>query len=274
MRREYIPSLQNEKYVAEFLNKGDFDILVIYPSRFGVSAAPMKPEHRFGGARTTQGRGPRLVFSTAEVLDAPMRRQIEDYFQAPVFNFYGMMEFGAIAWECASHRGFHINIDALVLEIVRKETLARPGEKGRIVATGLHSYAMPFIRYDTEDVGILSRRRCPCGRGLPLLERLEGRCDDLISLANGTVLPTSFSLFLRDLKGIRQYRVVQEEIDKLTVYLVLQAKAPSDLVERVKKQIRPWVGETMAIRVKIVDEIPPDPSGKLRAVISYVPVNF
>jgi len=267
MRREYIASRGNEKYVAEFLEKGDFDILVSHPSLFRLFLARMEGEDR-------RARGPRLVFSTAGLLDAPTRRKIEEYFQAPVFDFYGMVEFGTMAWECAPYRGFHINTDTVVLEIVRNGMVAEPGEKGRIVATGLYSYAMPFIRYDTEDVGILSKKHCTCGRGLALLEILEGRCNDFISLPNGGVLPTRFSRFLRDLKGMMQYRIVQEKIDELIVYLVLEANPPSGLVERVKKEIKAWVGEAMTIRVEIVAEIPPDPSGKLRSVISYVPVNF
>jgi len=209
-----------------------------------------------------------------QVLDVLTRHQIEDHFQAPVFDFYGMMEVGAMAWECAPHRGFHINTDAVILEIVRNGMPAKIGEKGRIVATGLHSYAMPLIRYNTQDVGILSRKRCPCGRGLPLLEELEGRCNDFITLPDGRVLLPSFSILLRNLREIRQYRIVQEKIDELIVYLVLEANAPTDLVERVKKAIKMWVGEAMNIRVKIVDDIPPDRSGKLRAVVSYVPVDF
>ena len=267
MRREYITFRGSEEYLDEFLKKGDFDILAIYPSRFKLFMGRIKGEHR-------SGRGPRLVFSAAELLDRERRRQMEDYFQAPVFDFYGMVEFGAMAWECASHRGFHINADTVFLEIVRNGLLLKPGERGRIIATGLHPYAMPFIRYDTEDVGILGREGCPCGRALPLLEKLEGRCNDFISLPDGSLLPTRFTVLLRSLKGLRHYRIVQEKIDELIVYLVLEAKAPPDLVKRVKKEIKAQVGETMALRVQVVDEIPPDPSGKVRSVISYVPVAF
>jgi len=267
MRREYIVSLGKEGYVTGFLNKGDFDVLSSYPSVFGIFMARMKRKDR-------TGRGPRLVFSAAEMLDAPTRRKIEDYLQAPVFNFYGMREFGAMAWECPPHRGFHINTDTIVLEIVRNGKAVESSERGRIIATGLHSYAMPLIRYDTEDVGILSRKRCPCGRGLPLLESLEGRCNDFVSLPNGKILPPGSTAFLRELKGIRQYRIVQERVDELIVYLVLEANPSSDLVERVKEGIKASVGEAVTVGVKIVDEIPRDRSGKLRSVISYVPVNF
>ncbi|KPJ62955.1 MAG: hypothetical protein AMS15_02285 [Planctomycetes bacterium DG_23] len=267
MRREYVPLVGNEEYVAQFLKEEDFDILVCYPSLLRRLMASTRPEKK-------SGRGPRLVFSHAEILDESTRRRIEDYFQVPVFNFYGMMECGATAWECAPHCGFHINADTVFLEIVRNGLPAQAGEKGRIVATALHSYAMPFIRYDTEDVGVLSEKLCPCGRGLPLLAKLEGRCEDAITLPSGRVLTAGFSISLRDHKGIRRYRIVQEKIDELVVYLVLEANAPLDLAENVKKGLKLWVREPITIRVEAVDEIPPDRSGKLRSVISYVPLNF
>ena len=267
MRREYIPLVGNEEFVAKFLEKGDFDILVSYPALFRIIIGRMKQDDRLR-------RGPRLVFSAGELLDVPIRRKIEDYFQAPVFNFYGIMEGGLIAWECAPHRGFHINTDIVVLEIVRDGKVVESGERGRIVATGLHSYSMPFIRYDTEDVGVLSDRRCPCGRSLPLLEGLEGRCNDFVSLPDGRVLPPGLFISLCNLDEIVQYRIVQEKIDELIVYLVLESNTPTDLAKCAKEKIKAWVGETMTIRMKIVDEIPPDRSGKLRSVISYVPLSL
>ena len=267
MRREYIPLMGNEEYIAEFLKKEDFDILVSNPSVFRVFMRRMKRKGR-------SGRGPHLVFSAAEMLDAPTRRKIEDYFQAPVFNLYGMTEVGVIAWECRPYHGFHLNVDNYLVEFLRKGKRGSAGDRGKIIVTSLHSYAMPFIRYDTEDVGILSTKRCPCGRGLPLLERLEGRCDDLVSLPDGRILSEGFVDFLRNLRGIRHYRIVQEKIDELIVYLVLEANAPSDLVGSVKKRIKALVGEAVTIRVKIVDEIPLDRSGKLRSVISYVPADL
>jgi phenylacetate-CoA ligase len=267
MRREYIPFFKNEESAVEFLKKEDFDVLISFPSRFRIFTQRIKREGR-------SGRGPRLVFSAAEMLDPRARRQIEETFQAPVFDFYGMVEFRAMAWECASHHGFHINADTVLLEVVRNGMPVKAGERGRIIATGLHSYAMPFVRYDTEDVGSLSTAPCPCGRSLPLLERLEGRCNDLITLSNGKVLTPGFVFFLRGLEGIRQYRVVQERVDELIVCLALEANAPSDLVQRVENGIKAGIGEPVTIRMKIVDEIPPDRFGKLRVVISYVPVNF
>ena len=47
---------------------------------------------------------------------------------------------------------------------------------------------MPLIRYQVGDVGVLSERQCACGRGLPLLEQLEGREADYVITADGTMI--------------------------------------------------------------------------------------
>ena len=46
--------------------------------------------------------------------------------------------------------------------------------------TDLLNKGMPFIRYRIEDVGVPSDRVCPCGRGLPLMERVTGRVADYL----------------------------------------------------------------------------------------------
>jgi phenylacetate-CoA ligase len=267
MSKEYISLYDREEDAFEILAHGNIDILSSQPS-----VLKMLCEHL--GRREDSRLHPRLIFSISALLDAPTRRQVEDFFQAPVFDFYGMREAGLIAWQCQPCYGFHLNVDNQLLEFVRKGKSVPPGRRGKIIVTSLHSYSMPFIRYDTEDVGILSKRPCPCGRGLPLLERLEGRCDDFVSLPDGRVLPPVFIEFMRNLKWIRQYRIVQEKIDELAVYLVLEANPPPDLAESVKNRIKARIGESVRIALRIVDEIPPDRSGKLRSVISYVPVNF
>ena len=64
------------------------------------------------------------------------------------------------------------------MEIVDRDGKALPpGEAGEIVVTHLATRDFPFIRYRTGDVAVLDERRCPCGRGLPLLKDIQGRDD-------------------------------------------------------------------------------------------------
>jgi len=117
----------------------------------------------------------RAVFSMGSLLDDVARERISQAFRCDVFDFYGATELGCIAWECPEHRGLHINVDNVVVEFLDSDDRpVAPGESGRIVCTSLNFFAMPFIRYEIGDVGVLGESPCSCGRGLPLMTRLMG----------------------------------------------------------------------------------------------------
>ena len=114
----------------------------------------------------------------AESLTPDRRRLISEYFEAPIINRYGLREFGFWSLQnCeASPDGFHINTELVTPEVLRDDgSLAAPGESGQLVLTNLSNYAMPFIRYATGDRAALAADPCACGRGFPLIERLDGR---------------------------------------------------------------------------------------------------
>ena len=121
------------------------------------------------------GFRPNGIISSAMVLHDWERLAIEDVFQCPVTNRYGCEEVGLIACECEEHHGLHVNADAVYVEVLRPDgTPARPAETGMVVVTDLHNRAMPLIRYQIGDMAAWASRPCPCGRGLPLLEQVEG----------------------------------------------------------------------------------------------------
>ena len=63
----------------------------------------------------------------------------------------------------------HINADALYFEIIKDDSRpANPGETGDIIITDLYNFGMPFIRYKIEDMGVMTDRKCTCGRGFAI----------------------------------------------------------------------------------------------------------
>lgn len=122
------------------------------------------------------GRRPAAVVSYGEPPGRERREAIEDGLGAPLFDRYQMREFSAIAMECPEHRGLHIFADLFHVEVLREDGSPAPaGEPGEVVVTGLTGRYLPLIRYRTGDLAVLSDEACPCGRGLPLLDRIEGR---------------------------------------------------------------------------------------------------
>src|SRR6266550_6678277 len=89
------------------------------------------------------------IFCMAERLLERQRQLFEGAFGGEVFNLYGSREHGMVAFECARHRGFHVDAGSVIVEIVRDGRPALPGEAGDLVVTDLLNSAMPLIRYVT-----------------------------------------------------------------------------------------------------------------------------
>ena len=222
-----------------------------------------------------EGINPRLLFSMGSLLDRKSRELIESTFSAEVFDCYGATELGCIAWECSEHRGYHINIDTVLVELIKNGRTARPGEMGKIICTALHSLAMPFIRYDTGDVGIASDERCPCGRGLPLLKSIEGRADDFFVSTNGALYSPSIIVNqIKLISGISQFKVIQHSERDVIAQVVPDKDFSQETGKKIKETMRKIMGNDLNIEVDVLDVIPPDPSGKIRSLISKVKGKF
>ena len=140
------------------------------------------------------------------------------------------------------HNGMHMNIEHLVIEFIKDDgTVAQPGEAGNIITTDLMNYAMPFVRYQIEDVGVCKNEVCPCGRGLPLMEGVTGRVADFLICRNGDRI-AGISLIentLTELPGIDQMQIIQNSIDKIVINIVpgnaFNHSVQSALIEYLEK---------------------------------------
>ena len=218
-----------------------------------------------------EGIRPRVVFNTGSLLDPASRTLIDSTFHTKLFDIYGMTEVGCIAWECKAHQGWHINSDSVVLEFVDGERKVLPGERGRMICTGLHSFTMPFIRYDTGDLGVPGRERCPCGRSLPLLLSIEGRADDFfVTLDGRTHSPSTIVNQVKWIVGIGQYRLVQESVTDIVVWLIPNREYSEQTESEFKRVLKGIMGDRVNVEVKKVDHLPPDSGRKIRQLVSHV----
>ena len=144
------------------------------------------------------------------------------------------------------------------------------GEFGEIVVTHLDAYAMPFIRYLTGDVGRLKAGRCACGRGLPLMDVVQGRRTDFLYMPDGTIKHALSVIYpLRELSEIRQFRITQHDNYNLTVDVVNANGESCATRDAVMKGLRDVLGDQVDVNVSLVDRIATTDSGKYRYIVSH-----
>lgn len=235
-----------------------------YPSSLALLAT-----HAHSKSRSRLMPGLRAVFATGEVCYPHDREAIEDHFDVPVADGYGSREGGFIAHQCPLGE-MHIMAENVIVEIIRDGLPVPVGETGEIVITHLDAYAMPFIRYRTGDRGRLKPGRCACGRGLPLMDVVQGRTTDFLHLPDGTVKHALSVIYpLRAMPGIRRFRVTQHEDFSVTIDVVRDDRTERITPDAVAKRLRPVFGAEVGLRVDMVDHIAPAGSGKYRYVVSH-----
>jgi phenylacetate-CoA ligase len=112
---------------------------------------------------------------------------------------------------------------------------------------------MPMIRYRLEDRCMWLAHTCPCGSSFPLIGPPQGRSWDMIRLPTGQMVsPLALNLFLRELEGIDQFRVIQERPDHLVVQLASQKAISAAAVARLESQIRGYLREPMRVDIQRV----------------------
>ncbi|MGH8174415.1 MAG: phenylacetate--CoA ligase family protein, partial [Rhodanobacteraceae bacterium] len=185
-----------------------------------------------------------------------------------VYNTYGCREFMLIAAECERRNGLHMTADHLRIELDAVRTTPDGERIGEVLVTDLHNFGMPLLRYANGDMSTAADEACACGRGLPLLRRIDGRKLDTLHTPAGHLLPGEYIVhaFL-GIPSIKRYQLVQRELAVLDITLVPDEGFGEPVLEQIRQAIAKVVGESVSIRFHVVDEIAPSASGKFRVAI-------
>ena len=223
-------------------------------------------------AREVLDRGlsvrPKAVTTTAEKLFLHQRETIERAFGHKLFDQYGCGESNSTAFECERHSGLHVAAEHVIVELLDGGGPCVGGRRaGRVVITDLDNYAMPLLRYDNGDLASWADTPCPCGRGLPLLARIEGRAYEVLDVPGGRRIHGGFfdevyiEMGLGDRYAIEDLRVVQEDLYNYCLEFVMKGQLADDDLRVLRAKYKEYLGD-VALTIKYVDRIPPTATGK------------
>lgn len=216
----------------------------------------------------------RDVQTLSEILRPELRALCQDVWGVPIKDNYSGREVGYIALQCPDHEHYHVQAEGALVEVIDdKGNACGPGEVGRVLVTPLHNFAMPFLRYEVGDFAEVGEA-CPCGRGLPVLKRIIGREQNMVSLPDGskrwTLLSEGGIRKLLKLAPIREYQFVQKSLDEIEVRLVVERPLEAGEEDAVRQWSREKFEHPFTFTLAYLDELPRGPTGKLQDFISEI----
>ncbi len=223
-----------------------------------------------------RGRRPRLpklkvVCTTGEPLYDHQRNLLSEVFGVSVANEFGSRDIGFTAHE-TPHGQMLLMSESIILEVLDADgNPVAPGEMGEAVMTGLCSEAQPFIRYRTGDMVRMSPEPDKDGRGLHVIAEVMGRQTDFLVRADGTIMHALAGIYiLRAVEGVGEFKLIQHDKLDLEVLVVPNNRWQADMTDAIESGLHQRLGQDVHIRVRLLDTIPPEASGKHRYVVSHV----
>ena len=129
-----------------------------------------------------------------------------------------------------------------------------------------------MIRYQTSDVTRLLADHCACGRRLGRMANITTKAEDIIITPDGRFIsPSVLTHPFKPFDQIIKSQVVQDEVDHVTVSIVASASFTAAQCAELENGLRVRLGEQMRVETRMVDDIPPEKSGKFRWVVCRVP---
>lgn len=209
----------------------------------------------------------RAILSASETLFGWQRELLQRAFPtARVFDFYGHSEKAVLASNCETSETYHVWPTYGVAELLGPNGPVHPGETGDIIATSLWNRSTPFIRYRTADRATLaaSQQRC-CTRPWMILSRIDGRIQEFIETSSGRrISMTAINMHDALFDQVRQFQFYQE-LPGFVVLRVLPKPGYNDAEsQRIAIGLQQKLGNDVALRIQVVDEIARTRAGKYR----------
>ena len=209
------------------------------------------------------------ILAQSEALTDETKEKLNRYFNCLPCSRYSNLEQGIIAQQTLDeNKLFKINRASYKLEIfnLNDDNPANQGELGRIIITDLFNYAMPFIRYDTGDIGkfVLNDDGTV---NYSYLEEIQGRKLDLLLDTKGNIV-SSYIMYKNMFKytEIDQYQLIQE--DEKDYKFIISMKKKFGNEDQLKKEFIKYLGSDANFEILYIDEIPLLSSGKRRKIVN------
>ena len=196
-------------------------------------------------------------------------RTFREVFRCPVLKHYGHSERVLMAASMPDDERYFFLLDADGCPITR------PGVLGYIVGTSFDNKVMPFVRYRTGDLAVLSDRGHGSLPGFPVCESIEGRLQEFLVCKDHRLISIT-TLGSAHFPELAEVEAIQYEQDRPgdVALKVVMARAPSvEMQKRLAAAIRDKTQGGCEAKVVRVERIERTMRGKFRMLIQHLDIS-
>ena len=244
--------------VVHRLNQGQPDFIRCYPDPLLFLSILINDGNKLNYS-------PKAINTTGNILTQDARVKIEKAFNAPVFDSYSC-EASAQFFEGPDRKAYLASMEYAITEVLDNNN--NPVSTGRHITTDLWNLAMPFIRYDTQDIIERSEIEGESAIHLEAFKRITGRNSDILVTPSGKFLIVhTFTIFFEYFKEIIQFQVVQISPDHVIILLVVNGSYDRKTEAAIASGLDDLIGKDVRIEIKTVSDIPLLASGKRKFIV-------
>ena len=170
-----------------------------------------------------------ITFTSSETLLDFQRELIESQLNTEIFDNYGMTEKAVYLQEDHRHNGYY-ELPGYSINEYHKDGL---------ICTSLINDSFPLIRYQTGDIASLTEQ--PSGHPLNIVQRIEGRKDDVIICKDGTQIQ-QLSFILKGINNVKCTQMIQDENGFLNIRIVPDAGFEESDKNHIEQNVKNRIG--------------------------------
>ncbi len=244
-----------DSYIKE-INKRDYHTLVGYPSSIYAFACALEESGKKINIKA--------IHTASEMMLPQWREKINEVFGINVKSHYGQMEKVSLFIQNKDDEIYSDCIDYSYNEFVNENN------QNVVVGTGFLNYAMPFIRYKTNDT--IEIQGFDAKVGLPkIIKQVNGRCDDILISTDGSRLPgVNFYTMMYKIDGVKMFQIIQKSRDNIIFKLVKNETFNNNTLNLIENGLKNRIGN-VNISFDFVDEIERSKTtGKVRCIFNEI----
>lgn len=154
--------------------------------------------------------------------------------------------------------------------------ITQAGVLGEIVGTGFDNRAMPFIRYRTGDMAMLSERpEHPLLPGYPVVERIEGRLQEFLVCRDHRLvsITTMGAAHFDELAAVEAIQYEQREPGRFVLKVVTHRPLADAVKQHIASAIEEKTQNGCSARVEEVRVIPRTLRGKHQMLVQHLDIS-